>query len=201
MKNDQIKLQKIKAALSYLAEYYFQSLTEKQIVLYADDLMQLSLEEIESAMRIYRIDVANEKFPLPSKLIEIARPSKKDPKKVGDEVASRILKAVRSKGYTWAWIDNYKPYPSFKDAFIAKLGDLAWEVVNLNGSWQSLCETEMDEGVLTAQLRDRASALYSKALSGDINSLPMIPKPRFESSDPTRISGTLTALLEDLDKK
>lgn len=195
MTDNEIKLKKIKMSLNLLAEYYFQNLTENQVVMYARDLMVLSLEEVEKAVKIYRTDVSNEKFPLPSKLLEIARPSKENPREVGVEVASRIIKAIRKKGYTWSWEDSYRPYENFKDAFIAEVGELAWEVVNLNGGWQSLCESDIDEGVLTAQLRDRAAALYSKGLRGNIHTLPQVPRSRMESTETSKLGDTIRNLL------
>lgn len=177
------RFQQLKVLILSLAEYYREPLTKNQVVMYAQDFLEsgLTFEQISTSIKIYRRDVKNARFPLPAVLIEILKPSQPSAREVGVEVAQRIIRAIKRHGYTWNWADGYRPFLTFKEAFIAEVGDLAWEVVQLEGGWTAICTNEAEESTLHAQLRDKAASLYNKALNGKLHQLPTIPKSRLDS--------------------
>ncbi len=85
------KRQAIANAVTKLAEYYDKGLSETQIEMYVDDLMDLELEELALAIRQYRSNPACDRFPLPAKLIAMARPGG-DHRPTSDEAWALIPK-------------------------------------------------------------------------------------------------------------
>jgi hypothetical protein len=60
--------------LAGLAEYFDKRLTPNQIGMYVDDLETLEVHELEQAVARYRREPGADRFPLPAKLIALARP-------------------------------------------------------------------------------------------------------------------------------
>lgn len=150
------------------------------------------------AIRTYRSNVKNTRFPLPAVLMESIKPFGEKTENIAIETANRIISAIKRHGYVWPegllengerWYyakqkDHYAKFRNWKDAALAELGSLGFEVVQFSGGWFCLCEDESDLGIKKAQLRQLAEALYEKAKSGrDIHVAPELPQisvDRFE---------------------
>lgn len=132
-----------------LAEYYNKTLTETQLSMYVEDLMDLSPEDLVRACRMYRQDPKHEWFPLPNKIKAMLYLP--DDQRARESVA-RILTAVSRIG----------PYNSRQAREM--IGELGWEVVKLQGGWEEICQTLSDEnkGILQAQWRDLAISLVNR---------------------------------------
>lgn len=144
-----------------LAEYYEKQITPSQLDMYVDDLMEIDPPDLLQAIRIYRKDPKNDKFPLPGKLIGMIRLP--DDQKARDAVA-RIMTAI-------ARIGNYRTADA--QAFV---GELGWEVVKLQGGWEDVCKgiTDDNKGILQAQWRELAISLLNKHRLGLTNEAPTL---------------------------
>ncbi len=131
-----------------LAEYYRETLSAKQLAMYAEDLSTLTPEELESAVYEYRLDPQNKFFPLPAVLISIARPRESD-EDSGRLAAARIVAAISKFGWN---------NPEYAKSFIGPVG---WEAVQLQGGWKTLCEsvTYENKSTVQAQLRNLSESL------------------------------------------
>lgn len=132
-----------------LAEYYDKELTIAQVDMYVQDLIDIPPADLLRAIRLYRNDSRNDRFPLPSKLrgtIQIP-----DDQRARDAVA-RILTAISTFG-------NYRN--SEAKEFI---GELGWEIVKLNGGWEETCRSISDDnkGIVLAQWRELGITLIAK---------------------------------------
>lgn len=142
-------------ALIALAEYYNRPLTELQIAMYVEDLLVLSLEELNEAILIYRKNPRNTFFPIPSKLIECVRCSG-DPESEATEAAARLIGAVSRYGYV-----NPREASEY-------IGEIGWSVVNRMGGWRNVCSlvNENNFGTLQSQFKQIALAQIRRAEYG-----------------------------------
>jgi hypothetical protein len=146
------KLSQIKKILVALGVYYNKELSSELFEMYAEDLEDLSLEEILLAVKLIRKDPSKRFFPLPAEIRE---------KVLGNEqqeavnAAGRIVEAMAKYGYTNP--EKAKEY----------MGDLSWAIVKREGGWQSLCErTKNDElPILKAQWREMAKAIKTENIN------------------------------------
>ena len=142
-----------------LAEYYNKTLTTNQFALYVDDYRRshLSLEEIREAIDRYRTDAENVFFPLPAKIISIAKPINSD-MDIARATISNIIRAIGLFG--WTNEDRAKTF----------IGEIGWEVVNRSGGWRVLCSdiNEDNRGTLTAQMRDLCLTVIKMSKNGTL---------------------------------
>jgi hypothetical protein len=158
----------VKAAIVGLAELFRESLSARQLALYAEALSEFSPEEVKRAIREIALeDPTVTRFPLPSSIRARIRP----PESVmaeANEAANRIVGAMEKFG--WNNADAARKY----------IGELGWAVVERQGSWASLCENTMasDIPILKAQWREQAKAIYERARLGHHDTPPAIPAAR-----------------------
>ena len=162
-----------------LGEYYGKQLTENQLEMYSEDLMNLTPEELVFAIKAYRQNPDNKFFPLPGQLIGIIKPPMTATDEA-NEVASAILNSIGKDGHT-------NPERA-KD----RMGNLAWEVVQRMGGWLHLCETvsPQNEGMFRAQIRGLSETVSKKAKLGTLDQKPALPS-----------SNTIKNLISDTMKK
>ena len=65
VRSPEVELPILKDIVRDLAEYYFTSLSEKQIEMYAQDLLIMGSELTMQAVKKYRKGFSNTQFPLP----------------------------------------------------------------------------------------------------------------------------------------
>ncbi len=133
-------------------EYYDKRLTANQLGMYVEDLTDLSADELRAACKLYRQDAKNERFPLPAKLIALARP-KDSPEDAGREIAAGIIDAVFKAG----WNNPEKAR--------AIMGEVGWAIISRMGGWQNFCQELTNENMPTmrAQIRDLAMTTVRRA--------------------------------------
>ncbi len=68
LKPEEQELEAIKKTLGDLAEYYSLKLSDKQIDMYAEDLVDMGSENVTRSISAYRKDWNSKTFPLPSQL-------------------------------------------------------------------------------------------------------------------------------------
>ena len=127
-------------------EYFDKRLTPNQIAMYVEDLTTLSADELRAACQLYRQDIRNDRFPLPAKLIALARPTPTD-EDTGRETAAAIIEAVFR--YGWNNPENARE----------AMGSLGWSIVTRMGGWQNFCQELTNENmpIMRAQIRDLAA--------------------------------------------
>jgi hypothetical protein len=168
--------------LEHLAAYYRATLSPVQFAMYAEDLSELTPEQLVKACKEYRRNPANKFFPLPSALISIVKPVESD-LDLGQDVASKVVGAVSKFG-------SYRA----ADAR-AYIGEIGWECVKRFGGWVTLCSemTEDNKPTIFAQIRGLAQTVNKKAMNGTLN------EPQ---NFPTAIgSGDVQKLIGDFTKK
>ena len=148
-----------------MTAYYQITLDDYILDMYASDLKDFSSADISNAFSTLRKDPKVSRFPMPAKIISVLSPKTTDLDN-SNEVAQRIFGAVKKFG--WSNREDAKTY----------IGDLGWKVVDMTGGWGQLCETLNDRMIptLTAQYRDLAKGLMTKARAGQLDRPPEIPK-------------------------
>lgn len=167
------QLMALKKLIVGLAAYYGHQIDEFVVGMYAEDLVDLPLENVLRAAREIRLDPKNTRFPLPAVIREKACPKVNDTD-VARDVAARIFKAIGRHGHNWS--DKDKNWPAEP---IAELGELGFEVAKRLGGWCRICElsAEVNPGTFMAQLRDLAEATIKAAKAGMLTQAPALPKP------------------------
>jgi hypothetical protein len=173
MKNEIAKL------VFALSEYYDKPLTQLQFDMYVEDLQELSVEDLIKAIKLYRQDPANDRFPIPSKLIGLLKPSDEDQ-------AREVLGRIRSA------ISNIGPYRTGEAKEF--VGEIAWEVIKRQGGWEEVCKASYDQlPAFQANWRDTAKTVMKRDRLGLKDEAP-----RFERKQLTSI-GEIIALIPNKD--
>jgi hypothetical protein len=172
----------LKAAIVGLAELFRESLSARQLALYAEALSEFSPEEVKRAIREIALeDPTVTRYPLPSVIRARIRPPK-NALAEANEAANRIVGAMEKFG--WNNADAAREY----------IGELGWAVVERQGSWASLCENTKanDIPILKAQWREQAKAIYERARLGHHDTPPAIPAARSAIPLVERLSAKLS---------
>lgn len=174
--------------LTALAEYYDKTLTAGQLAMYVEDLIMLSPVELLRAVQEYRTKPENNWFPLPAKLVALARPQPTDEQNAIDAI-TRIIQAVAKFGsYRNEDAKNF-------------IGEMGWFVVQREGGWQNVCAllNEDNIGMLRAQWREMAKAFSSRSRAGTLGLAPELP---VQKSKPEQLSsfGNLIGRIEQKSK-
>lgn len=149
MNLDYEKLKQIKKLLIGLAEYFSRELTPGQLAMYADDLVDLDIEKLATAIQLVRKQ--NKFFPMPSEIREAAIGSVRDE---ALEVASSIAAAMSRYGW-----NNSERARAF-------IGPVGWRVVEYEGGWENLCASVQNEeiGTRKAQWREMAAVVIKRGV-------------------------------------
>ena len=146
-----------------LATYYNHSMTAEQISLHADDLMVLTPDQLKVAIKTYTADPENNFYPLPAKLLSVIKPVETD-LDIGRTVAGNILTAISKFG-------SYR-----HDDARNFMGEVAWEVVKLQGGWKSICALDNEQlKQEQPRFRDMALTVLKRAKLGKLNEAPALP--------------------------
>jgi hypothetical protein len=151
--------------LEGLAAYYRMTLSPAQFAMYAEDLAELTPQQLVSACREYRKNPQNKFFPLPSALIALVKPVETE-LDLGNDVASRIIGAVSKFG-------------SYRGAEArAYIGETGWECVKRFGGWVTICSelTDDTKTSIFAQLRGLAQTVAKKGANGTLDVAPDFKK-------------------------
>jgi hypothetical protein len=152
--------------LASLAEVCGEQLTPSRTKAYLFAMKDLSLEELKGAVWKLMNDSSLTRFPMPGKIIEMARPTN-TLEDAAKESAARIVHAVAKFGH---------PNRSQARDYIGALG---WNVVEMQGGWGHLCESMRDSRIpmLQAQFRELAKTVHQKARLGTLDVAPSLPEP------------------------
>lgn len=138
-------MNKHKALLLALAKYYREQMDDERLSMFAEDLSDLSIEEL--ALAIKHAKHTATRMPFPSQLrafIGRAQISNEDRAQL---ISSDILAAISKFGYT---------NPEKAKEFI---GEAGWLVVQTQGGWSNLCSLVDDQNFTTFRAQLRGIAL------------------------------------------
>lgn len=127
-----------------------QALQDAVLLMYAEDLIDLDLEQVQIAYQEWRRNPKNKTFPLPAQIRELVCPEEHiDPDAMAREIAARIVGAVSSCGW-----NNGRAAENY-------IGPVGWAAVNRAGGWSYLCENlgcNISPTTFQAQIRDQIAA-------------------------------------------
>lgn len=156
---------KFQMLLLTLAEYLQIAVTERLMSMYADDLLELSEEQLLTAMQCYKNDPtlkAIGKFPLPIQLKNFVITPQLTPRQIATDTTNKVMSWVKGQSYLWTHNVSYTTYcESTKKA----CGELGFLLIQKLG-WRTIEDTPKSDTAFVAQMRDLAEALYIKSLSG-----------------------------------
>jgi hypothetical protein len=193
-------LQRVKECIILTAIYYGRKdLSAPVLAMMADDLVGYPADSVIAAYQAYRKNGKNRVFPLPAQIIEMLEAhTRPNP----NAIVTNLIAAVKRHDYTWPLQLNKSAYQtgSFQGDFIAELGTLAWQVVEMHGGWGRFCESywnqSKNETSFRAQLRDLIEDVADNRQSADL--LPFTRKPELapppKDDGPTHI---LSILFDD----
>lgn len=149
-----IERQQLKALFVAMALYFDQRLPDEVLSLYVEDLADLPFDSVARALKDLRRDPKTRRCPLPSAVRAKLTPEA-DPESEAILIASRIVGAVSQIG----------PYRS-TEARMA-VGLVGWQVIQMEGGWESVCEnlTYDKMGTLKAQWRGLAKVLIERGVT------------------------------------
>ena len=167
------------------AEYYDKVLSQTQLAMYVEDLLTISPEQLQAAVKQYRSDPRNDRFPLPAKLIAISKPVENE-KDIGQIVAARILTGISKCGH-----NNHEQAKEF-------VGEIGWEVVRLQGGWANLCQLSSDDlRQEQPRWRELAISISKRATLGTLHEAPRLPSSgNSQKGEFKTIGQVMTGLLE-----
>ncbi len=143
-----------------------QSLQDQVLLMYAEDLSDLDLDQVCIAYGEWRRNPKNKTFPLPAQIRELVCPEQNiAPEAMAREIAARITGAVPKYGW-----NNGKEAALF-------IGPAGWSAVERAGGWLYICEnlgTKLSATTFQAQIRDQieANLRYGGALEQAIAIAP-----------------------------
>lgn len=151
-----------------LAEYYDKTLTDLQMEMYVEDLMELDPQELQQAVKLYRNDSRNKFFPLPATLKGMLKPSDDQQAR---EAVSRIIYALRK------YSDPYGHSAERIAAAMDYIGELGWFVVKRMGGWVHLSNADQEDTgpIAQAQWRELAISIQARDRLGIMNEAPRLP--------------------------
>lgn len=168
---------RITALVIAVSKYYRETLDDEVVALYVADLADIgTFEEISVAYDSYRRDPRNFRNPLPAQIRIIAQPNATERQEALD-LARQMIATISRRGHVWNQTFKHDGHASLRDAVVAELGEVAWEVVERQGTWKSLCEesAQGNLGTFTAQLRDHIEAVLQLAKSGKLRKRLALP--------------------------
>jgi hypothetical protein len=142
-------------------------LEDTQLDMYVEDLIDLEIDEITEAIKIYRMDPRNSEPPLPAQLKALLKPS--DEIQAVDAV-SRIFQALGKYG------DSAKHTEKAKKL----IGELGWFIVERFGGWSRITRLSYDElgPMAQEQWRELAVTLLTKHRLGLLEEAPKFPETK-----------------------
>lgn len=173
------ELKQLKALLVVMGAYYGQELLDSVVTMYAEDLKDLSFEDVNRALTEYRRDPKNTRCPLPAMIRARIEPDS-NPESEAIFISNLIVQAISRVG----------PY---------QLPDLPWvakEIIKMEGGWENVCDLATNDniGMLKAQWRGLAKTLIERKSRTDRT---LLPPP---NSETIRIESMVKGILKEMPK-
>lgn len=182
----------IMSHLVKLAAYYEKTLTDEQVEIYSNQIMEsLTSDECAHACKLYINDPKNEFFPRPvSKLITLIK-SPISNEDISQNISSMLIEAEKRFGPHWdegccqegQMIFRGKDcaYTNWRHAALSVFGEVGLKVVDRYGGWKDFCINiyESPDGVIRAQIKNLATSLQNTIQkTGSFDYLPTREPPK-----------------------
>lgn len=142
-----IEMASLRKTYVSLCMYYGRQLDDTAISMYVEDLSDLALADVETAILKYRRDPKNKTIPLPAHLRSLVGAGQ-TPRDLAEATLLRVMDAIKQFG----WCN-----PNEAKLFV---GDIGWRVIAGMGGWRRLCEDpDFNIGVFRAQFINSAETL------------------------------------------
>lgn len=184
--------QDVKKALLITSAYFGRDLPEAILKMQVEDIKSFCNEpaRVLAALTEYRLKTKQNRPPLPSDLLRILKPEI-DPDKAGNEIASRIFKAISLFGYTTP--GEAKKY----------LGDEVWELVIRFGGWSYICQNlgtnRLPNSTFFAQIRDTAKSLEPGELQNAVKHLTGRGQKQIQSSRKNEVLELTNSIIKNME--
>jgi hypothetical protein len=181
--------QELKKAFALLAAYYQTQIRDEVIVMYVEDLGELTFDQAAKALNDWRRNPKNTRMPLPAQIMSLIHPPDDDDS-LAREAAARIISAVSKHGYN---------RPEEARAYI---GELGWSVVEKQGGWYTLATSmmEREKPTLQAQYRDLAKSQLILSRQGRLDKPPELPKIENKKGGLQQIGSSVQTVIKKLEK-
>lgn len=129
-------------------------LTAEAIEFYLEIVFSKLTPEIAlRALNEWATSAKGNRFPAPGELIALVVPDERDE---ANETATKMLSAIRRKGYVWSSTYRYDGYADFASALLEEFGSKGAGIVDRCGGWEAFCQQFDDQanGNARPQLRD-----------------------------------------------
>lgn len=146
------ELNRVAQAFALVASYYQRRVDDPVLRMYAEDVADLSIDDVLRALNAYRKNPKNRTMPLPANIREIINPVETSDGQAR-EIAARIEGAIVKFG--WSNSDLAREF----------IGDVGWEVVQRYGGWSHVCQSHgvtIQPATFHAQVRDQLAFLLVK---------------------------------------
>lgn len=140
-----------------VSAYYRQQIENPVITMYAFDCKNVPLDDLRRAFEIYRNSDRGDFMPVPAALKRIINPPI-DENAEANEAVSKIISCM-------------KPFLAADEAR-AKMGELAWAVVQSMGGWARMGQLPPPDGYAIHNMREMARSKIIRTQQGRANQLP-----------------------------
>lgn len=127
------KDQLLKDMLLYNFTYYGTQLSEAMVKMFATELADLEIEDLQRAFAEFRREKGRRQMPMPADIRWKIKPDVCSDRALATEAAARILTAISKFGH---------PNGIHAKEYIGQLG---WSVVTMQGGWIELCRSVGDD--------------------------------------------------------
>lgn len=155
--------------------YYDAPIAEVKVKLFAADLADLELADLERALVNFRREPGRRMMPMPSDIRHKIKPVLVSDEALCIEAVARIVQALSS----------YGPYRH--DDAKNHIGQLGWEIVLRQGGWQEVCTSvgvENPIGVFQSQAVKIGKSILEQSRAGTLGTAPAIPHQPHTISPP-----------------
>ena len=155
------KRSEIAKIVTALAEYYNQSITQNQILMYVEEYADMEITLLMQAIRLYKKDPSCDFFPRPEKLKSMVI---LNDEQLGRDAAASIRSAIAKFG----------PYRTCEA--LRWMGTLGEAVCASQGGFEEICKTATNENLptLQAQWRELGIAILKKDRLGIMDQKPQL---------------------------
>lgn len=174
--------QKLKRILALTGAYFQREIQDAVLLMYVEDLADLSYEAVAKAMYELRREPGRRFMPIPGDIRAKVNPVLSD-RGTADDAANRIMGSFKRHDYNWpmglsvqgsttymAHVDGHNVRCStFADALTAELGELGKLTLDRMGGYSALFDewrATNNDSALRAQIRDMASSMMEQVRAG-----------------------------------
>lgn len=173
-----MSLQRIKELIIENAAYFDTQMNPMRLKMFAEDLLDLGVEEVNRAFAHFRNESTRKTLPMPAEVKSFLKgdTNAKDEARL---LSAKIIGCISQRGYVWAsgiMLNgslifegaNGVRYGNFADSLKSEIGEAGSYAVKVLGGWTAVCERKDGTGFLQAQIRDLCESVLVKERNGTL---------------------------------